>query len=159
MINGSLAGWSRILSQRETVVRRLNAGVPSSAAGLIADVRQVERLRLVRALVGFTRFDAPDPDDPGLGDHRPAERDAVPTWAPATEVRGEGRFVRLDPRALADWERRAGDPAVRDKHRRQAFARFRRNRYSERIPGRREGCPAQSPLRTSGLNTIPATGG
>jgi hypothetical protein len=28
--------------------------VPDSATGLIAEVRQVERLRLVRALVGFS---------------------------------------------------------------------------------------------------------
>jgi hypothetical protein len=110
-----------------------SAGVPSMAAGLIADVRQVERLRLVRALIGFTRFDAPDPDDPELVTTARLSREAVPNWVPATEVRGEGLFVRLHPEALAAWERRASDPIVRDQHR-QAFGRFQRNRYSERIP-------------------------
>lgn len=106
--------------------------VPSLAQGRIADVRQVERLRLVRALVGFTRFDAPDPDEPNLVAVAPLARASEPDWVPATEVRGEGLFVRLNLDALRDWERRVPG-AIADAHRR-AFAQFRRNRYSDRYP-------------------------
>jgi hypothetical protein len=58
--------------------------VPDSAAGLIAEVRQVERLRLVRALVGFSRFDAPDPEQPDLIEVARLSRAQTPEWVPAT---------------------------------------------------------------------------
>lgn len=105
---------------------------PPAAAGVLADVRQVERLRLVRALVGFTRFDAPDPDDPELVIEAPLSGSAAPTWLPATEVRGEGLFVRLDEQALEAWEARAVVPWLERQHR-DAFATFRLNRYSDRL--------------------------
>jgi len=52
---------------------------------------KVERLREVRALIGLTRLDAPDPGDPTLVTRVELARDA-PTWVPASEVRGEGIF-------------------------------------------------------------------
>lgn len=107
--------------------------VPGSAVGLLGDVRQVERLRLVRALVGFTRFDAPDPDEPDLVAVAPLSRGAKPEWVPATEVRGEGIFVRLDEAALGEWETRVTHPTITQQHR-GAFARFKQNRYSDRHP-------------------------
>ena len=105
-----------------------------AAVGRFADVRQVERLRLVRALVGFTRFDAPDPEDSDLVQVAPLTR-GDPTWLPATEVRGEGLFARLDSQALSAWESRAQQRWLVDQHR-SAFAQFRRNRYSDRLPHR-----------------------
>jgi hypothetical protein len=105
--------------------------VPDPARGRVADVRQVERLRLVRALVGFTRFDAPDPDEPELVAVAPLGRAEHPDWVPATEVRGEGLFVRLDLDAVRAWERGLTDRSVAEAHRR-AFAQFRKNRYSDR---------------------------
>lgn len=107
-------------------------GVPSEARGQLAMVRQVERLRLVRALVGFTRFDAPDPDEPDLVAVAPLTRGAAPTWVPATEVRGEGLFVRLDDGALTAWEGQISPSADVANQHREAFAQFRRNRYSGR---------------------------
>lgn len=106
---------------------------PTLADGLITEVRQVERLRLVRALVGFTRFDAPDPEEPDLVAVAPLTRAAHPEWVPATEVRGEGLFVRLDLGAVHAWEQRLTDPTVHRQHR-DAFGRFRQNRYSDRLP-------------------------
>ncbi|MDQ2791250.1 MAG: hypothetical protein DLM60_02545 [Pseudonocardiales bacterium] len=44
-------------------------------------------MREVRALIGFTRLDAPDPEDPMLVTRVGLARDA-PTWVPASEVRG-----------------------------------------------------------------------
>jgi hypothetical protein len=107
--------------------------VPDSATGLIAEVRQVERLRLVRALVGFSRFDAPDPEQPDLIEVARLSRAETPEWVPATEVRGEGVFVRLAEDRLAAWERIVKSTRVAEEHRR-AYAQFRKNRYSERYP-------------------------
>ncbi|KWX08438.1 hypothetical protein TR74_14975, partial [Carbonactinospora thermoautotrophica] len=107
--------------------------VPDPLAGVYADVVQAERLREVRALVGFTRLDAPDPDDPDLVVRAPLARSA-PTWVPASEVRGEGIFLRLPEDLLRDWEKRVQDSAALRAHE-EAYARFRSNRYSDRIPG------------------------
>ena len=107
--------------------------VPDSATGLIAEVRQVERLRLVRALVGFSRFDAPDPEQPDLIEVARLSRAETPEWVPASEVRGEGVFVRLAEDRLAAWERVVALTRVAEEHRR-AYAQFRKNRYSERYP-------------------------
>src|SRR5690606_2411100 len=95
-----------------------------------ADVIQVERLREVRALVGFTRLDAPDPMDPTLVHPAPLAR-AKLEWVPASEVRGEGIFLRLPEELLADWEARVTDTERMQTHR-EAYARFRHSRYSGR---------------------------
>jgi hypothetical protein len=53
---------------------------------------------------------------------------------PASEVRGEGIFLRVDEEILADWEQRIeGSPGI-DAHR-SAYERFRINRYSDRVQG------------------------
>src|SRR5690606_23820204 len=92
-----------------------------------------ERLREVRALVGFTRLDAPDPEDPNLVQRAPLSRDN-PDWVPASEVRGEGIFLRIPEDLLADWERRAATSSALAAHK-AAYGQFRRNRYSDRISG------------------------
>lgn len=108
-------------------------GVPGQLKEIYADVIQAERLREVRALVGFTRLDAPDPTDPDLVLRAPLAKGA-PTWVPASEVRGEGIFLRLPEGLLTDWERAVRDTEVMEEHR-DAYARFRKNRYSGRISG------------------------
>jgi hypothetical protein len=114
-------------------LRRHPDGVPGQVKDLYADVLQVERLRVARALIGFTRLDAPDPDDPDLVTLAPLARSA-PTWVPASEVRGEGIFLRVPEDLLLRWERRVEGSAVLAEHR-AAYGRFRRNRYSGRISG------------------------
>lgn len=108
-------------------------GVPGQLKEIYADVIQAERLREVRALVGFTRLDAPDPTDPDLVLRAPLAKGA-PTWVPASEVRGEGIFLRLPESLLTDWERAVQGTETMDEHR-DAYARFRKNRYSGRISG------------------------
>lgn len=73
----------------------------------------LERLREVRALLAFTRIeskgdfaDAAYIDD---GRETPLCRQS-PTWLPASEVRGEGIFLRFKEAALQTWEQR---PAVK----------------------------------------------
>ncbi|MDN5859163.1 MAG: DUF1998 domain-containing protein [Pseudonocardia sp.] len=109
-------------------------GVPDALKGFLADVVQAERLREVRALVGFTRLDAPDPDDPDLVATAPLARAVRPEWVPASEVRGEGIFLRLPEELLRAWEVRVGGSAALRAHE-QAYGRFRENRRSDRIAG------------------------
>jgi hypothetical protein len=117
----------------DLTLRRDPDGVPGRLKGVYADVLQAERLREVRALVGFTRLDAPDPDDPDLVTRAPLARSAA-TWVPASEVRGEGIFLRLPEELLADWAHRVENSIAMAEHR-EAYGRFRKNRYSGRISG------------------------
>lgn len=69
-------------------------------------VVRVERLREVRALVGFTRIDSPgdysDPADIPADMRAPLSRNA-PTWVPVSEVRGEGLFLQFKRDVLLAW--------------------------------------------------------
>ena len=63
----------------------------------------LERLREVNALLGFTRIESPDE---GMGDEaapRASLSRAAPTWVPATQVYGEGIFIRFDIDAVNEW--------------------------------------------------------
>ncbi|MUL42056.1 DUF1998 domain-containing protein [Streptomonospora sp. PA3] len=114
-------------------LRRDPGGVPEPLRGVFTDVVQAERLREVRALTAFTRLDAPDPDDPDLVARAPLSRSET-TWVPASEVRGEGVFLRVGEDLLRDWERRVADSAALELHQ-EAYRQFRKNRYSDRLPG------------------------
>lgn len=85
--------------------------VDPTVDGLVAQVSRADRLREVRALYGFTRV-TPSPTDttsPELAQisHRKA------TWLPATEVLGEGVFLRFDGHAVEQW---ISTPQVRERH-------------------------------------------
>ncbi len=84
----------------------------------------LDRVREVRALLGFTRIeskgdfaDAAYEED---GRQTPLCRQA-PAWLPVSEVRGEAIFVRLKESALQAWENRAAvkelERVYRDAHR------------------------------------------
>lgn len=79
--------------------------VPKGYEKQIASVLLLERLREVNALLGFTRVEAPE--ESGNPDER-AVRAALckdpPEWVPATQVHGEGIFIRFDEDALKKWE-------------------------------------------------------
>jgi hypothetical protein len=84
--------------------------VPSGFAHAIKQVVLVERLREVRALIGFTRIDAPG--ELGAGANGSEQRRMQitrqsPTWVPAAEVRGEGIFIQIDEAAITHWLGRA----------------------------------------------------
>ena len=89
--------------------------VPEKYTTFIDQVVLVEKLREVRAMVGFTRLDAmgelTDPDlniqiDPAPLSRRPS------TWVPAAEVRGEGIFIQFSEATIQEWLAR---PAVRQR--------------------------------------------
>jgi hypothetical protein len=80
---------------------------PTGFAQFFEDSILLEKLREVRALLAFTRIeskgdfaDAAYVDD---GRQTPLSRQS-PTWLPASEVRGEGIFLRFKETALQAWE-------------------------------------------------------
>ncbi|MFD5854583.1 DrmB family protein [Streptomyces chartreusis] len=105
--------------------------VPARLSELFSDVRQVERLREARALIGFTRLDAPDPESPEIATRVELSR-GIRNWVPASEVRGEGVFLRVRDGLMAEWAARMEKSPHMDAHR-QAYARFRANRKSDRM--------------------------
>jgi hypothetical protein len=111
---------------------------PKGFEGLFEKVVLVERLREVRALIGFTRIESPgDYSDTGEVPEvlrAPLSRGA-PTWVPVSEVRGEGIFLQLRESAVAAWCREARS---RDDELRQAHVAWRSAR---RIPNPTAGYP------------------
>jgi hypothetical protein len=78
--------------------------IASQVADWFDRVMLVKRLREVRALLAFTRLLPPDPDDNTTHPAKLFVND--PRWRPATEVTGEGVFLRLRKDRLTDWEHR-----------------------------------------------------
>jgi hypothetical protein len=80
---------------------------PKGFEDSLEDAVLVERIREVRALLGYTRLEsnADFAEITALEDVRisPISR-TPPTWLPASEVRGEGIFLRLKEEALQSWE-------------------------------------------------------
>lgn len=87
--------------------------VPEGYKEVIAEVVLAERLREANALIGFSRVEPPEQvsvrESPVA--RAPLSRRS-PDWVPATEVRGEGIFLRFDTERLAEWERSG---AVRER--------------------------------------------
>ncbi|MFD5374816.1 DrmB family protein [Streptomyces griseoincarnatus] len=104
--------------------------VPAPLDEFFSDVRQVERLREARALIGFTRLDAPDPESPEIATRVDLSR-ATQNWVPASEVRGEGIFLRVRDDLMAEWVTRMEKSPQMEAHR-EAYGRFRSNRKSDR---------------------------
>jgi len=87
---------------------RLNpVAPPKGYEAYFAKTVLVERLREVRALVGFTRIEFPGElsESASLQDipTAPLSRDYQPKWVPATEIRGEGIFLQFKEGAIAHW--------------------------------------------------------
>jgi len=84
--------------------------VPPAWAELVDSVVRLGRLRETKALVGFTRIDAPDWGEPDSSTRAPLSRSNV-DWAPAATTHGEGIFLVLNARLIAAWEAVARDSA------------------------------------------------
>lgn len=96
---------------------------PTGFSQLIDEVVLAKRLREVSALVGFTRIASPsdlaDTWQP-VSQHRAPLARRPPIFVPASEVRGEGIFVRFHEPAIASWcaEQGALEGRFREAHRR-----------------------------------------
>jgi hypothetical protein len=98
----------------------------------------VERLRVVKALLGFTRIVSPG-DFADLSEIPEIRRVPIarrpPEWVPASEVRGEGLFLQFREGALVKWAKLA---AGREK---EFFEAHRRFRHARRIEKPEENFP------------------
>ena len=88
---------------------------PEGYEALFDQTVLVERLREVKALVGFTRIESPgefsDAEEVPAEQRAPLSR-RPPQWVPATEVRGEGIFLKFNAEAISAW---AARPAVQQR--------------------------------------------
>jgi hypothetical protein len=105
-------------------IRASRVGPPADR--LVEQVVLVERLRVARAFIGFTRLDAPE-----WGKASPEGMvrlaNVEPTWVPASQTRGEGIFIRLREDAVRAWEAKA-DSHPHIEALEAAYGRFRANR-------------------------------
>jgi hypothetical protein len=99
---------------------------PPAWTGLIAKVVRLSRLRETKALVGFTRVDAPEWGDPNSSKRAPLSK-GDPTWVPAATTHGEGIFLTLRADVIAEWEKIAEESQHLTKLR-EAHGRWRANR-------------------------------
>ncbi|HXV60098.1 MAG TPA: DUF1998 domain-containing protein [Vicinamibacteria bacterium] len=76
--------------------------------GKVSQIVLVRKLREVQAQVGFTRIEPVTPDLQGEFDLQVQSQvlGLTTNWIPASEIRGEGVFLRLDEKAVRDWEER-----------------------------------------------------
>jgi len=84
----------------------VSTDVPKEYREKLDSVLLLERLREVNALVGFTRVEAPEEfmseeERP----HRANLSRTPPLWVPASEVHGEGIFIRFNEETIRVWEK------------------------------------------------------
>jgi len=79
---------------------------PEGYAAYFEKIVLAEKLREVRALVGFTRIESPgdyeDPTDFPENQRVPLSR-TQPRWVPAADIRGEGLFFQFSEQKLCEW--------------------------------------------------------
>ncbi len=107
--------------------------IPPGYEPWLADVVAVERLRVVKALTGFTRVDSPG-DYSDLAEIPDVQRvklgRVAPAWLPAFEVRGEGIFIRLREDAIEAW-RKDDTVKAREAELHRTHIAFRKGRNIE----------------------------
>lgn len=86
-------------------LRLRTAALPTGFEEYLERVVLVERMREVRAMIGFTRLDAPGEwgEDPTAAARRMPISRSKPSWVPAAEVRGEGIFIQFKEQAIRAW--------------------------------------------------------
>jgi hypothetical protein len=100
--------WPHFLS------KSINA--PPNYKNEIVNVLLLERLREVNALIGFTRVEAPEAsNNPDEQPPMAALCEGPPKWVPASQVHGEGIFIRFNEDALAAWEEKPAVQIVNDQ--------------------------------------------
>jgi hypothetical protein len=113
---------------------------PPTYSQFFSQIVLVERLREVRALLGFTRIESPG-DFADIGEIPPDRRALLarkpPLWVPASEVRGEGIFLQFNESVVVTWGR-APTVLARARGFYEAHQQWRRVR---RIPHPEAGFP------------------
>ena len=106
---------------------------PAGYEGVVKQVVLVERLREVRALIGFTRIESPGEfsdvvEFPEIR-RAPLSR-KPPMWVPAAEVRGEGIFIEFHEAAVSAWINSIAQ-RQHDRTFREAHMQWRKTRHLE----------------------------
>lgn len=101
---------------------------PKRYAKYFEKIVLAERLREVRALVGFTRIESPsDYDNPAAFPENQRVRlsRTQPTWVPSSEIRGEGLFFHFKEDMIQKWVKKAKslDAVFMEAHQRWRIAR------------------------------------
>lgn len=101
---------------------------PKRYAKYFEKVVLAERLREVRALVGFTRIESPSDYDHAAAfpkNQRARLSRTEPTWVPASEIRGEGLFFHFKEDLIQKWvkKNKALDAVFLEAHQRWRIAR------------------------------------
>lgn len=78
--------------------------VPSKLLPYLSDLIQVMRLREVMVLTGFTRIYPPDDARSKIAEIVKSNAKDKINWLPASEVRGEGIFIKFSEKKLSQWE-------------------------------------------------------
>lgn len=94
---------------------------------LLDRVVKVTRLRETKALVGFTRIEAPEWGDIDPAQRAPLSASGKPAWVPAAVTRGEGILLKLRPDVVHAWEAIAANSPHLEALR-AAHTAWRRNR-------------------------------
>lgn len=93
-------------AQRTSDFRLKEVKPPKRYSQYFDKIVLAERLREVRALIGFTRIESPgDYENPAEfpQGQRMAISRAKPKWVPANEIRGEGIFFQFNEDEINDW--------------------------------------------------------
>ena len=90
--------------------------VAPSLAPAVHEVVAVDRIRKANAFVGFTRIDALDRVGDDSTRIAPIAISGKPKWAPATEDRGEGVFIRFSEPIVSAWEASVLETKVWESH-------------------------------------------
>lgn len=101
---------------------------PQRYAKFFEKIVLAERLREVRALVGFSRIESPsDYDNPAAfpANQRARLSRTNPTWVPASEIRGEGLFFHFKEDVVEKWckKHKKHDGLFLEAHQRWRIAR------------------------------------
>ncbi|MDQ6798306.1 MAG: DUF1998 domain-containing protein, partial [Actinomycetota bacterium] len=88
--------------------RAVPTPAPAGYEALFDQVVRVSRLRVVSALVGFTRLAAPERSELTPANRLPLSQRSM-DWVPAVEQRGEGVFLQLREDVVARWEAAASE--------------------------------------------------
>ncbi|WGY46617.1 DUF1998 domain-containing protein [Vibrio sp. ABG19] len=100
--------WPHFLSEATSV--------PVKYKKQISNVLLLKRLREVNALIGFTRVEAPE--ESNNPDEQPPMASLcndTPTWVPASQVHGEGIFIRFNEEGLNQWEQIPAVQVINEK--------------------------------------------
>lgn len=78
--------------------------VSAALSPYFSRIIQINRLREIMVLLGFTRLDAPDPDaDEQKNIVYLTKESGGERWLPGVEINGEGIFIEFNQRAVEKW--------------------------------------------------------